>query len=214
MQGQIERRSLKNALASVTLEDREDGQKQIIGYAAVFYDGTPQTEYQLWEGAVERIMPGAFDRAIKEDDCRALFNHNPDCVLGRTSAGTCRLSVDPKGLRYEISPPDTQLGRDLRVLLERGDISGSSFSFQVTSQEWHDRVEIDVREIYGVKLYDVGPVAFPAYDGTTAGVRSYSDVIALRLFEEARQAHANWRQNEQDKLDADAVEVTLATLNL
>ncbi|MCT7656157.1 HK97 family phage prohead protease [Oceanimonas sp. NS1] len=61
---------------------------------------------------------------------RALFNHDPNFVLGRTRSGTLALSVDADGLRYEIDPPDTQTVRDLVLApLARGDITGSSFAF-------------------------------------------------------------------------------------
>ncbi len=104
----------------VRVQQRADKPPVIAGYASVFYDGSEATEYQLWsygnERCVERIMPGAFARAIKEeDDCRALYNHNPDAVLGRTSAGTCTLREDETGLAYEIEPPETMMAKDLMV---------------------------------------------------------------------------------------------------
>ena len=168
----IERRFSPRASAPVSIERRADGPAMIVGYASVFYDGTPETEYQLWDGYVERIMPGAFDRAIREDDVRGLFNHDPDHLLGRTLAETLRLSVDQRGLRYEIEPPDTQLGRDLVASIERGDLTGSSFAFTVTDEVWRVVEEVHIREIEGVRLYDVGPVTYPAYEATTTGLRS------------------------------------------
>lgn len=154
-------------------ELREESEKSpvIAGYASVFYDGTPDTEYELWSGLRERIMPGAFDRAIREDDVRALMNHDPDNLLGRTATGTLRLLVDKRGLYYEIDPPATSYGADLMAILRRGDISGSSFSFRVTGEEWKRDGDEDIIEITGVALYDVGPVTFPAYEATTAEAR-------------------------------------------
>ena len=84
-----------------------DGSNGMIsGYAAVFYDGTPETEFELWDGAVERVFPEAF-KAVGESDVMALFNHQPSLVLGRSGAKTLRLAVDKKGLRYEIDPGET-----------------------------------------------------------------------------------------------------------
>jgi len=113
------------------VETRADGNKVICGYAAVFYNSAdPGTQYELWPGNVERIMPTAFDRAIREkDDCRALVNHNPDLLLGRTSAGTLKLFADTVGLGYEIIPPNTQAAKDCIASIERGDMTGSSFGF-------------------------------------------------------------------------------------
>jgi Escherichia/Staphylococcus phage prohead protease len=153
---------------------------RIIGYAAKYYNAAdPGTEYELFHWgdftAVERLISGCFDRAIREDDVRALFNHDIDNVLGRNASGTLRLSSDSIGLRYEIDPPDATYARNLAACLERGDISGSSFSFDyreksIIEQNLPDGKARDIIEVRDVKLYDVGPVTFPAYTSTTAGV--------------------------------------------
>jgi HK97 family phage prohead protease len=163
----------------------------IQGYSAVFYDGTPETEYRLWDDLVERIMPGAFDRALRDaHDVRALFNHEADNLLGRTTAGTCRLSVDTVGLRYEIDPPDTQVARDLMTSLKRGDIDGSSFSFVETNVQWRDEEGVLYREVLDVDLYDVGPVTFPAYEASSALLRAADPA-------EARRQAQQWRTAQQ-----------------
>lgn len=123
----------------------------------------------------ERIAPGAFAEAIREDDVRALFNHDPNLILGRTTAGTLLLAEDETGLRYEIDPPETQWARDLMVSVERGDISQSSFGFSVVREEWQapsSPNELPLRTILEARLYDVSPVTFPAYEETTAEARS------------------------------------------
>lgn len=167
-----ERRFTNLNTARVALEQRADEGPKITGYAAVFYDGTDATQYMLWDDMAERIMPTAFDRAVKEDDVRGLFNHDPNMLLGRTTAGTMRLSVDSKGLRYEIDPPDTAVGRDTATAIKRGDLSGSSFAFVPTETLIREQDGITIREILAVELFDVGPVTFPAYESTSAGLRS------------------------------------------
>lgn len=140
---------------------------KVEGYAAVFYDpDTPGTEFKYWEDAVERIMPGAFDKALKRDNVVALLNHNPDNILGRTSAGTLRLKVDKRGLHYSVPPADTQLWRDVYELQQRGDLLGSSFGFVIKDEHVEKRDGVVVREIRDVELIDVGPVTFPAYEAT------------------------------------------------
>ncbi len=149
----------------------------ISGYASVYWDGSRGTEYLLHEGGgvrlVEHILPGAFDRALREhDDAAALFNHDPDNILGRVSAGTLVLSSDRTGLRYRIYPPETTLARDLRESIRRGDVPGSSFAFVVDEESFVDHQRRDgtllvVREVRSVTLLDVGPVTFAAYSGTT-----------------------------------------------
>jgi HK97 family phage prohead protease len=152
----------------------EGDEARISGYGAVFYDGTPGTEYRLREDMVERLLPGAFDRAIREDDVRGLFNHDPNNVLGRSQAGTMKLAADGTGLRYEIVPGETTIGRDVREHLKRGDVTGSSFSFELekNGQEFRKENGLIIREIKSVRLFDVGPVTFPAYTGTTAEARA------------------------------------------
>lgn len=143
----------------------------IEGYAAVFWNDQPTTQYMLYDDLAERIMPGCFDRAIREDDVRALFNHDPNQLLGRTAAGTLRLSVDRTGLAYSIDPPDTDVGQNVTRLLARGDLSGSSFSFIPTETVYREQDDLLIREIHQVRLFDAGPVTYPAYEATTSGLR-------------------------------------------
>lgn len=79
----------------------------------------------MW-GFREIIKPGAFD-SVLTDDVRALFNHDPNFILGRSASGTLQLSLDDRGLKYDIDAPDTQTIRDLVLApMLRGDISQSS----------------------------------------------------------------------------------------
>ncbi len=164
------------AAGEVDLEQRDGEAARIVGVAALYYDGTPRTEYEMWPGYVERIRPGAFAGLLKEGtDTMGLFNHDPSQILGRTTAKTLRLTSKRRGLLYEIDPPDTQTGRDVVENLRNGNITGSSFSFtigkdKVTTDEDRD---VMVREIIKVeRLFDVGPVTYPAYENTEAGLRS------------------------------------------
>lgn len=178
-----------------SLQQRAEGQTPtIIGYAAVFWNAAdPGTEYRFgnYTEYRERIMPGAFDRALREDDVRALFNHDSSALLGRTSAGTLRLSVDGKGLRYEIDPPDTQAARDVLEAIRRGEITGSSFGFDPIDIGYQDLREngrsVVVQEVRSLALFDVGPVTFPAYESTSAGTRAAEDLRG------AVEAAAAWR---------------------
>ena len=203
----METRFLLCDSCEVIIEDRGEGKQPVItGYAAVFYDGTKNTEYQLWPGAVERVMPGAFAKSVG-DDVRATFNHDPSLILGRTKKGkTLRLSVDDKGLRYEIDPPDTQAGRDLMTSLKRGDVTGSSFSFAVdgaAGENWtKDGSGNQVRELRLVKLFDVGPVTFPAYKLTQASARHIGHIS------EACQSYEAWlRQRRLLALDLEEMDM-------
>jgi len=173
-----ERRMTTGALAAVEVRDAKSGPGMVTGHAAVYYDAKdPGTRYMLWDDVEERVAPGAFDRAIKDkQDTRALFNHDPSLVLGRTTAGTLRLSSDARGLRYEADAPDTQVGRDTVTLIKRGDVTGSSFGFRVVkdtvTKETRDGKSYYIRTIEDVDLYDVSPVTYPAYVGSDAGARA------------------------------------------
>jgi HK97 family phage prohead protease len=173
------------------LMKRADGEMpMIVGYAAVFYDSADPdgTEYKMWDDLTERIMPDAFGRAIKEDDVRALFNHEDNLLLGRTTSKTLRLSVDKRGLKYEIDPPNTQAARDLIESLSRGDVDGSSFSFVPNVTSYRTEGKVYIVERHDLRLYDVGPVTFPAYTGTESGTRStVPEAEAKALREEAQR---------------------------
>lgn len=150
-----------------------DGQRRIVGYAAVF----SQLSEEMW-GFREMIEQGAFQRTIAEGaDVRALMNHDPNLILGRTRAGTLDLAEDDIGLRYEIAPPDTQYARDLMISLERGDINQSSFGFRVVKERWETRDEENIRFLMDVDLFDISPVTFPAYPQTSAEARAKAKAL-------------------------------------
>ncbi len=195
-----------HARSRVNVTRRENQPAMITGYAAVFFRASdPGTEYELWDGFRERIMPGAFDRAIREQhDARALFNHGRDHLLGRVSARTLRLSVDATGLRYEIDVPDTTIGRDTLVSIDRGDLSGSSFAFVPTRTVWVEEGDVLIAQVEDLDLYDVGPVTFPAYESTSASVRS-----ATR--EELLDEVTRWRAS---RANPDEVAVRMALLRM
>ncbi len=199
---EIERRFV----ADLSVECRADGDERTLsGYAAVFYDPENRgTEFGLGTDAVERIMPGAFSRAVDEgDDVRALFNHDSNQVLGRTASGTLRLSVDERGLRYDIDAPDTTLARDLAKSIARGDITGSSFAFRVTDSEWVTEDGVDVRNINGVELLDVGPVTYPAYEATATSVRAKQANDELTEIRQQRDADVAEAEQQDQRAEAE-----------
>lgn len=213
----IERRVLPQT--GVRIEERAEGDDRpgmIVGHGAVFYDGTPETEFRMFPDLIERIAKGTFDRTIREDqDVRGLKNHNPDQMLGRTASGTMTLSVDKVGLVFRIDPPDTQAGRDTVAEIRRGDISGSSFSFQILVEEWReeladpdepDGLKITIRTIKDVRLFDTGPVTFPAYTGTDSAVRGCGMCVRTEDADDVRKARDAWRTRLADRnRRADAV---------
>jgi hypothetical protein len=158
----------------VEVRNQDDAPPRIVGHAAV-WDSLSED----LGGFQEVVRRGTFTRALKENaDIRALFNHSPDLILGRSSAGTLKLEEDEIGLRFEILPPDTTLGRDLLESIRRGDVSQVSFGFQVQEDRFSKLTDGTVlRELLDVDLFDVSPVVYPAYPQTTAEVRSRIDEL-------------------------------------
>jgi uncharacterized protein len=186
---ELERRCLDfNELpeCELTLEERANGTQVLTGYAAVYN----RFSLPLREGGSafrEVIRPGAFDKILTrqrgKQDVVALLNHDSNMILGRTSSGTLELSSDEKGLRYTVTPPDTQVGRDTLELVRRRDLRGSSFAFAVTEagQNWSSDDQGAVREIRDVSLLaDVSVVLTPAYPASSVAVaqRSYEAWLA------------------------------------
>jgi uncharacterized protein len=159
----------------IEYREHEDGSGTIRGYAAVFdkeitIGGAP------W-GFREKVDRKAFDAALERpDDVRGLFNHDSSLVLGRTTNNTLRLSVDKRGLAYEIDLPDTTVAQDVRVLIKRGDVDGSSFGFIVDEANVDESAVKDgglpLRTIRSVELFDVSPVTYPAYPQTSVSARN------------------------------------------
>lgn len=173
----------------------DNGIPKITGYAALF---------NVWSqdlgGFVETIEPGAFTRSLQNGaDVRAVINHDPNLILGRSKAGTLNLVEDDIGLRVEIVPPDTQYARDLMTSIKRGDIDQMSFQFKTIDDDVRWDGNLVKRSLKQVDLFDVAPVTFPAYPQTSVSVRSRiealqgptslraeSDVVALEAERQAR----------------------------
>ncbi len=172
---------LEKRVISRPLELRKkDGKTFLEGYSAVFYNAarSDETQFELWGGTFERIMPGAFDEALKRpDDVRCLFNHDASSILGRSTSGTLTLSVDAIGLRFSCELSEDEHGRGIASKVGRGDVSGCSFGFIADKTVWREVGEMVYREVESVRLYDVGPVTYPAYKGTDVSVaqRSYGE---------------------------------------
>ncbi len=159
----------KRITSAVTVRMIEDGgAPKLVGYAAKF--GTRSSDLG---GFVETIRQGAFARALREkQDVRALINHDPNQVLGRTASGTLTMQEDANGLLVEITPPDTRYAADLLTLIKRGDVSQMSFAFRTVTDEWRMVDGVPERELVDVNLFDVSPVTYPAYNDTNIAARS------------------------------------------
>lgn len=177
---EIEQRTFSG---EVRADFHDNAPTHIIGYGAVF-----NIRSENLGGFREVILPEAFADVLN-DDVRALFNHDQNFVLGRSTAGTLSLSVDEHGLKYDITAPNTQTIRDLVLApMQRGDINQSSFAFTIArdGDDWQEDDDgVIVRTIHRLKrLYDVSPVTYPAYQAASSTVRS------LNAWKEARESGA------------------------
>lgn len=160
---------------NVRASSDDDGRRVLYGVPIVFNEWT---EINGWEGKfLERIAPEAVTKTLAErgDKVKVLFNHGFDPEIGEKPLGKpSRQEPKDYGLEVEVPLSDTSYNRDVMIpLLDDGVLDGMSFRFGVVGEEWEDLdSELPKRTITELRLYEYGPVTFPAYEATTVGVRS------------------------------------------
>lgn len=168
---------------------------RLAGHAAVF------DQLADLPGHYEALATGAFDAVLADDDtdARALVDHQTHMVLGRQSAGTLRLSVDKRGLAFEVDLPETSYARDLRALVDRGDITGASFGFVPGDDEWSKAPDGRALRTHTrvARLFDVSPVTFPAYQGAGVALRKITFGRAAVVRSQLIRARARVHQGER-----------------
>ena len=163
--GDVERRHYR--CEGLEVRAAEDEPTRLVGYAAMFGELSEDLG-----GFRERVAPGAFSKGLGAADVRALFNHDETLILGRTKAKTLSIAEDERGLRVEVTPPDTQAARDVIESVRRGDVDQMSFGFRTIKDDWEEVDGELIRTLVEVRLFDVSPVVFPAYPQTDIAVRS------------------------------------------
>lgn len=184
-----EQRMMRTASTQFNTRD-DDGNLAIEGYFAVF-----NSNYDIGDKMSESIAPGAFDNTIA-DDIRALINHDTTLVLGRTKAGTLQLRTDSHGLwgHIDINPNDSD-AMNLYNRVQRGDVDQCSFGFDSLNEETDFREDGSVHwTIKEVKLYEVSPCTFPAYEETSIAARTKERNDLLKRKNDA------WKENTLNKL--------------
>ena len=178
MTKKIERRTY--TVQDVEARQADDGTMRISGYAAVFNDSSVPLPF------VERIAPGAFRKTLSETpDVRLLINHE-GLPLARTKNGTLTLTEDSRGLYMDAVIADTQEGRDLYTLIQRGDMDQMSFAFRVIRQKWNEgRTERLLTEL-SLADGDVSVVTYPAYPTTSVEAREHLK-RAIQAIKEGRE---------------------------
>lgn len=180
----------------VRAEDTGDG-LTLEGYGAVF--DTP-TRIDSWEGEFDEVIArGAFRKSIRERTPRIQFDHGHHPLIGSIPIGAIsEISEDDRGLHVVARISNNWLMQPVRDAIAEGSIDGMSFRFTVVREEWRDANGTLVkpgeleqllwnpgergplqRTLKEVKVAEVGPVVWPAYDSTTVGVRARNLATAI-----------------------------------
>lgn len=182
-------------MRDATVRER-DGGRYLEGYFAVF--GEP---YQVCAGWVETISPGAFARYLATgQDVKVLWNHDTNVVLGSTANGTASLREDETGLFGSVLINDKdQDAVNAHARVERGDVDGCSFGFEIARQEewWDDDGVYHTRIMEVDPLYEVSPCTFPAYTSTSISARAAQTLVEARKKLERAQAERRRQWREQ-----------------
>jgi HK97 family phage prohead protease len=173
----------RDARGVVELRADPDTPGTLAGYAALF----ERTSADLG-GFVERIDARAFaDTLARGGNVLGVVNHDPSWLLGTRASGTLDVRTDDRGLAYEITlDPDDPDAVRAAAKVRTGKMRGSSFAFRSIADEWGTLDDgTPVRRLLSVALFDVGPVATPAYpdtetDGTVA-LRSLAQAVDAEL---------------------------------
>ena len=167
-------------VAGLEIRANDAGKFALRGYAARF-----NSVYNMgW--FTEEVHRDAFKNADMSD-VRILLNHDSNQILGRTAAGTARVGIDKEGLWYEVDLPNSPNGDNVRVAVERGDISQSSWGFTLrisdsgNGDKWEKRDGKEHRILTDIDtVFDASPVTFPANPDTTVAQRSFEQVEQIK----------------------------------
>jgi len=175
------------------------------GYASVF-----NSPSQDLGGFIEYVAPGAFKRSLQSrNEVKLLWNHDAGEPLASLRGGTMSLTEDEYGLKVSAKLPQTSRGRDVAELLRTKVIDSMSFGFNVIKDTWSR--DGQTRTLDSVRLFEVSVVSFPAYEATTATVRSQPTInpdqladalLKLESGEELDEANATLITEVVNKLKA------------
>lgn len=173
----------------------EEGKRTITG--AIKYN-TESAEMRDWydDTFVEEIDKEAFKDSLASRNVVGLWSHDTSQILGNTKSGTLRLTNMENELRFELDIPNTSSGNDAWELIQRGDVDGVSFGMKVNKSKWSSEKRgekrVYKRQILSAELFEISPVAFPAYPANEVVARGLDE------FKASEQRAAD--QYEKEKL--------------
>ncbi len=127
---------------------------------------------------IEQVSPGAFAETLRNDDQVCFFNHDMNQILGRKKSGTLTVADGPTALRFRCQlDRSNPAHQSVYAAIKRGDVGGCSFQFTVPEggDDWQQEQgrALPLRTVRKAKLFELGPVVFPAYpQGTSVGARA------------------------------------------
>lgn len=191
----------------VRFSEGDAGELRFSGYASIFNSVT-----KIFPGFYERIAPGAFANSLRnKDDVRFLINHDPNLILARTKSGTLHLEEDASGLRTDANLAPTTYGKDLAVVVKRGDLDQMSFAFRVTDDERERHQDDELRTVKEAEVVDVSAVTFPAYVDTKAEMNSDLHSIGTSVRELRSRKQLNIEQERLIKTAGEALREVVNT---
>jgi hypothetical protein len=186
---------------TLTRSEPTEGGRLLEGYAAVFNSST------LIEGRTgqfeEVIAPGAFKKSLQERSPVLMFEHGQHPLYGSMPIGSIQaLSEDTTGLYLRARLFDNWLNDPLIEAIGEGAIDGMSFRFETIRDTRDVSRTPELRTLREVKLYELGPVIFPAYADTTLALRSLAAHIPGLTFSMNAEPEA---ETTEDSTSDDAV---------
>lgn len=197
MEERIDQVGVRRFMPAVVTREAASERPVITGYP-ILYNTRSEKLYGYF---YEEQVGGAYDDAVREDDVRALFNHDPSFIFGRNTAKTLTLESDSKGVKMRAEVPDYYWTGYMVSAIERGDVSGFSFAFRPVKNEWvtmRDGDEVEyLHRVHKGNLFDVSPVTYPAYPATRIDLREVADAILGKPKEETEQRSEELRKMHQ-----------------
>ena len=206
----MEKRTVNLEIRSTNVEERK-----LEGYAAVFNENYTLLRDRDGKEFYERVMPGAFKDTIKErtDDICMLINHDWNKVVGRSNSNLT-LEEDEKGLRFELTIPNTTDGNDLLENVKIGLIRGCSFGFNIKDEEtrWDEKRNF-YRDITKVELFEITATPIPAYADTEISARSDLSLKDIKSYEARGKELEVDPKVQKNKINKRSVDIMSAFFN-
>ena len=129
-----------------------------------------------------------------------MYNHDTNQLLGREQSGTMTVTFDEIGARYECpfdaADPDHQR---VAAKVKRGDVDGSSFWFYIETETPRTENDVTIYEVTKVRVKEMGPVTFPAYEATTAETRDAHIARRKEAIEAKRKAASQAEADQRSR---------------